>query len=75
MWYTYHPSQNHITLRVASPRCSYPHMVTTWYLADPYLSIWLGSVRVRLFLRQGVAKSPSSVGSRGVICITIHPRK
>ena len=61
------PSQNHITLRVASPRCSYPYMVTSWYYADLHLSIWLGAVRVWLFLRQGTAESPSSVGSRSGI--------
>ena len=35
--------------------------------ANPYLSIWLGAVSVWLFLRQGTAESPSSVGSRSGI--------
>ena len=44
-------------------------MVTSWYYADLHLSIWLGAVRVWLFLRQGTAESPSSVGSRSGIYI------
>ena len=75
MWYTYHPSQNHITLRVASPRCSYPHMATPRYHADCICQFrwgpsWYGyfSVRGWLKVRPVLARGASFAVKRPVVC-------